>query len=203
MPGPYTAEFGAIHDTRCGTGFIFTVDPPRFAESVANTLNAAVLAAAEKDKPRDLGAELRELIAAGLGFSTAVRAFADDQAAKEPGLAPYWQKADDESYVREGEVEIDSQGTDGAGFVSKGDDDGAYVLGWVWVANSTAGIEDPEAAAERAEEAKEAGYTVKSASADHWLSYNPEGLDFSPNKGFPTEAAAWAACFRDLENEEG
>jgi hypothetical protein len=44
--GPYRAEFGAIHDARIGPGFIFTVNPPAFADDVAAALNKAALASA-------------------------------------------------------------------------------------------------------------------------------------------------------------
>jgi hypothetical protein len=37
--GPYRAEHGAIHHSDMGPGFIFTVDPPAFAEDVAEALN--------------------------------------------------------------------------------------------------------------------------------------------------------------------
>lgn len=36
------------------------------------------------------------------------------------------------SYVSDGEVEIDDQAEGRATIVSEGDDNGAYVLGWVW-----------------------------------------------------------------------
>lgn len=40
IPGPYYAEFGAIHHEDAG-GFIFTVSPPEFAKDVADALNFA------------------------------------------------------------------------------------------------------------------------------------------------------------------
>ncbi len=37
---PYRAEHGAIHNETC-TGFVFIIDPPEFAQEVANALNLA------------------------------------------------------------------------------------------------------------------------------------------------------------------
>lgn len=87
---------------------------------------------------------LRALIADGLTFSQMVKVYADHQAEKEPELAPYYQNAAELAYVRDGEVEIDTQGAGGAGIVSKGNDDGAYVLAWVWVPDDVAGIRADE-----------------------------------------------------------
>lgn len=84
---------------------------------------------------------LKALIAEGLDFSTMVRAFADHQFQTEPELALYFRSAGSLSFVREGQCEIDRQGSFGAGIVSKGDDDGAYVLAWVWVTDAEAGVD--------------------------------------------------------------
>ena len=92
------------------------------------------------DEPApDLAAQLRAMIADGLDLGVVLSAFCDHQKATEPHLDPYRDHAGDMNYVREGEVEIDDNA-----IVSKGDDAGAYVLGWVWVEDEVAGIETPE-----------------------------------------------------------
>jgi hypothetical protein len=59
----------------------------------------------------------------------------DAQKAAEPQLNAYRDRADGMDYVREGQVEIDDNA-----IVSKGEDAGAYVMGWVWVDDDVAGI---------------------------------------------------------------
>jgi hypothetical protein len=66
-------------------------------------------------------AKLREL---GLGFGTCVAEFG--AGAEEASLIERAR----EQYVHEGEVEIDDDPV-----VSRGDDNGAYVMAWVWVEN--------------------------------------------------------------------
>lgn len=45
------------------------------------------------------------------------------------------------NHHRDGELEIDHE-SDGTCMVSKGDDPGAYVMAWVWVDNSEAGVDN-------------------------------------------------------------
>jgi hypothetical protein len=97
-------------------------------------------------KPRDLVAELRELIAAGLNFAEAVRPFHEDQMAKEPFVQAYIDGVEQENWVREGQCEIDS-----FPIVSQSES-GAYVLAWAWVDNSTAGIKDEDEGDDRDDE---------------------------------------------------
>jgi len=70
---------------------------------------------------------LKTLIASGLTFSECVRAFGEDE--NDPHVAAALGK------VREGELEVDVPAV-----VSRGADDGAYVMAWVWVSNEAAGV---------------------------------------------------------------
>lgn len=66
--------------------------------------------------------------------------------------------AQDMSYVRDGEVEIDNP-CDGIATISEGDDNGAYVLGWVWADFSGTDLDkedESKSAHERLEEEIEA-----------------------------------------------
>jgi len=62
----------------------------------------------------------------------------DESEAGRDEIAAY-QRAADEHYGRDGELEID----DGA-VVSRGDDAGAYVLAWRWVTDREAGLKADE-----------------------------------------------------------
>ena len=62
----------------------------------------------------------------------------DESQSGRDEIAAY-QRAADERYGRDGELEID----DGA-VVSRGDDAGAYVLGWRWVTDREAGLKADE-----------------------------------------------------------
>jgi hypothetical protein len=75
-------------------------------------------------------------------LSAAIAIAAERQAAEEPELNVYGDAADQMHYVRDGEVEVDTQGK--VPIVSKGEDAGAYVLGWIWVDDETAGVEADE-----------------------------------------------------------
>ncbi len=52
-PGPYRAEFGAVYRDGLGAGFVFTVDPPAFAEDVADALNFQVAANTKAEECND------------------------------------------------------------------------------------------------------------------------------------------------------
>lgn len=70
---------------------------------------------------------LKALKSDGLTFGECIEAFADKDDDPFVGAA--------QNKVREGELEVDSPTV-----VSRGDDDGAYVMGWIWVSNEAAGI---------------------------------------------------------------
>ena len=65
---------------------------------------------------------------AGLNFSAIVPMFGV-QAQHDPYVAAA------QGMAREGKIEVDEPAV-----VSKGDDDGAYVMSWMWVSNSAAGL---------------------------------------------------------------
>jgi predicted dehydrogenase len=76
----------------------------------------------------DIDAVIQSLSGPSLEFSAIVPLFAES--------------AEDSAYVRtaqenarEGEFEVDEPAV-----VSRGDDDGAYVMGWMWVSNDDAGL---------------------------------------------------------------
>lgn len=58
---------------------------------------------------------------------------------KDPENAEVYRSAADEKFARDGEIEFDDDAV-----VSLGDDPGAYVQGWIWVDNETAGIQTEE-----------------------------------------------------------
>lgn len=72
-----------------------------------------------------------------VNFGGACRYFHEQQ---DPALEPYIQNAGQMNYVRGGEVEVDDYA-----IVSKGNGAGAYVLGWIWVDDETAGVKSPRA----------------------------------------------------------
>lgn len=67
---------------------------------------------------------LEKLIEGGLTFSQVVEAFAKRRSPEEVAYAQAARK----NHHKEGDLEVDE-----SAIVSKGDDDGAYVMGWVWV----------------------------------------------------------------------
>jgi hypothetical protein len=81
--------------------------------------------------PEEREAKLKELIAAGLTFSDCTHAFGSDE------FDSYVQAA--RLHVREGELEVDTPAV-----VSRGADDGAYVMAWIWIDNQEAGISPAE-----------------------------------------------------------
>lgn len=84
---------------------------------------------------RSMDERLRELIASGLDFGTILTAFGEHQQKNMPELMPYAEAVDDVLPSDEG-----SYSTDMIPIVSKGDDEGAYVLAWVWVSDVDAGL---------------------------------------------------------------
>jgi hypothetical protein len=61
----------------------------------------------------------------------------DAEQAEQESLSAYREAADQLSFVREGECEIDANAS-----VSHGGDEGAYVHAWVWVSDQLAGKEE-------------------------------------------------------------
>lgn len=82
-------------------------------------------------------AELAALIAGGLQFSDAVRAFAAIQDAEDGETSAYVATAK-RLHAEDGVCEIDD-----TAIVSDGDE-GAYVMAWVWVSKDDAGIGDED-----------------------------------------------------------
>lgn len=70
---------------------------------------------------------LRELIKAGLTFADALGVFAEGNTDEDKA---YIDAAKVKHTFDEGELEVDE-----SSIVSKGDDDGAYVLAWTWVSD--------------------------------------------------------------------
>lgn len=70
------------------------------------------------------------LVANGFEFSDFVAPFGDDA-----DSSPYVKAAREQVASQEGSLEVDEPT-----IVSQGDDDGAYVMGWIWVSNEEAGI---------------------------------------------------------------
>lgn len=81
-----------------------------------------------------LADKLRALIREGLTHAAAVYVFGEDQAASEPGLSAYIDRA---RATGTDELEFDP-----APFVSPGGDPGAWVTAWVWVSDERAGVDD-------------------------------------------------------------
>jgi hypothetical protein len=69
---------------------------------------------------------------------------------RDPNTAAFRAGADREA--RDGELEVDLDDA----VVSRGDDPGAYVMCWLWVSNSEAGLPDPDEEAETEEELTDA-----------------------------------------------
>jgi hypothetical protein len=83
----------------------------------------------------DIQNALKKLQAAGLTFADCVSCFgvsADEN--------PYL-KAAHEHHDREGEIEFDD-----TAIISESDDEGAYVMAWVWVTDEEAGVTRQESA---------------------------------------------------------
>lgn len=72
--------------------------------------------------------ELLTALTTPVDFGTCIKFFGEKQ---EPELNAYATAAEGLNIVSDGECEIDSWG-----IVSKGEDLGAYVMAWVWVADS-------------------------------------------------------------------
>lgn len=78
---------------------------------------------------------------AGLSFGEIVNQLGDDDS------DPYVAAAQQHRLLEEGTLEVD-----GWAVVSRGDDDGAYVVAWLWVSNKAAGIAGDEEEEEEEEE---------------------------------------------------
>lgn len=91
----------------------------------------ATLAGAAEEAP-SLEEKLAALIENGLTFGQAVQAFAEKRSDRE--LA-YVEAARESSCLREGSIEVDD-----TAIVSEGDPKGAYVMAWVFVYASDAGL---------------------------------------------------------------
>ncbi len=83
----------------------------------------------------DIQHELKKLQAAGLTFADCVSCFGVS-ADNDPYL-----KAAHEHHYREGELEFDD-----TAIISESDDEGAYVMAWVWVTDEEAGVTRQESA---------------------------------------------------------
>jgi hypothetical protein len=84
VPGPYRAEFGAIHHED-NPGFLFTLSPPTAADEVARALNLAH-AAENRPPDRDCVSLLADLDAGkpvGLEAAATIRALLKELAASE------------------------------------------------------------------------------------------------------------------------
>lgn len=94
-------------------------------------------AAEVSETPAPLAEALAALIAGGMQFSDAVRAFAAVQDAEDGETSAYVAAAG-RLHAEDGVCEIDD-----TAIVSDGDE-GAYVMAWVWVSKDDAGIGDED-----------------------------------------------------------
>lgn len=99
-------------------------DLPEGINDIAS--NCGTLQPLEAD---DINALCEGLNHPGLDFSAIVPMFAE-----LAQHSPYVAAARD--MAKDGEIEVDDPAV-----VSKGDDDGAYVMSWMWVSNHAAGID--------------------------------------------------------------
>lgn len=85
---------------------------------------------------RDHARTLRLMMDDGLSFGDVLDAFAVRQREREPDLMPYAEAVESVLSHADGDFS-----TDATPIVSKGDEDGAYVLVWRWVRDDEAGLD--------------------------------------------------------------
>lgn len=81
--------------------------------------------------------EMRTVLAALRVTNNAELAKSIEKSVEDPENAQLYRSAIDDKLGRDGEIEFDDDAV-----VSKGDDAGAYVQGWLWISDEDAGIEE-------------------------------------------------------------